>query len=314
MLISGATGSGKSVCLTSIITSLVLLYSPYNLRLLLIDPKRVELAAFSNIPHLLCEVITNPKKANFALKELVSEMDSRFKIFKEKRCKNIFEYNEENHDLHFHMPYIVAVIDELANLMMAGGKEVEDQIRILTQTARAAGIHLIVATQRPSTDIITGVIKANIPTRISFAVSSSIDSRTILDRTGAEKLLGKGDMLYLSPEDNLLKRLQGILVTKKETDQICKFASKQSKQCFVSNFHDIINQSESALNQSQEKKDVLYDEAKAFILETRKASASLLQRRFSIGYNRAARLIDYFEEEGIIGPATNSSKSREVLI
>ena len=314
LLIAGATGSGKSVCLNAIITSLMMLYSPHHLRLLLIDPKKIEFAFYSDIPHLLAPIVTDSRKAAAVLKQVVAEMDRRYELFTHLKARNIQEYNNQLKPSE-QLPYILVIIDELADLMIIAAKEVEQSIMRLTQLARACGIHLILATQRPSTDVITGVIKANIPARIAFAVSSSIDSRTILDHGGAEKLLGAGDMLYQPPSYNALQRIQGILVTDKEIKQVCKTTSRQLSQKFDDDFLNLKNvDKNSNSNSSSDDADELYDEAKAYVIQSQKASASWLQRRFSIGYNRAARIIDQLEEDGIIGPPTGSSKPRDVLV
>lgn len=328
LLVAGATGSGKSVCINCIIASILMRTKPNEVKLVLVDPKKVELSMYNGIPHLLIPVVTDPKKANDALKRIVREMEDRYDRFSEKGVKNITTYNEwvdkQNENLpeeekYAHMHYIVVIVDELADLMMVASKEVEDSIMRITQMARAAGIHLIIATQRPSTDVITGVVKANIPSRISFAVSSSIDSRTILDQTGAEKLLGKGDMLFLPMGENAPVRVQGAYVSDEDLQKIVDHTITQQKAQYDEKFLNLgeNNNDNPGLDDVKDAKeeydDPLYNEIVEFVVMTGKASASLLQRKFRLGYNRAARCIDLLEERGIIGPA-NGSKPREVLI
>lgn len=328
MLVAGATGSGKSVCINNIILSVIMRSTPDEVKMVLIDPKKVEFNAYEGIPHLLMPVVTDPKKASAALQKIVVEMDDRYETFKNSGTKNISTYNEyiekqlkknPNYGLK-KMPFILVIIDELADLMLVAAKEVEDSIMRITQLARAAGIHLIVATQRPSTDVITGVVKSNIPTRISFAVSSSIDSRTILDMTGAEKLLGKGDMLYKPMDDNTPTRVQGSFVSDDEIQRVVDFVkSKSHPPRYSEKFTNLeVNNSSSSFggassNANSENKDVLYNEILDYAVRMGQISASLIQRKYSIGYNRAARIIDQFEEEGIVGPA-KGSKPRDVLI
>ena len=328
MLVAGATGSGKSVCINNIILSVIMRSTPDEVKMVLIDPKKVEFNAYEGIPHLLMPVVTDPKKASAALQKIVVEMDDRYETFKNSGTKNISTYNEyiekqlkKNPDCGLKkMPFILVIIDELADLMLVAAKEVEDSIMRITQLARAAGIHLIVATQRPSTDVITGVVKSNIPTRISFAVSSSIDSRTILDMTGAEKLLGKGDMLYKPMDDNTPTRVQGSFVSDDEIQRVVDFVkSKSHPPRYSEKFTNLeVNNSSSSFggassNANSENKDVLYNEILDYAVRMGQISASLIQRKYSIGYNRAARIIDQFEEEGIVGPA-KGSKPRDVLI
>ncbi len=328
MLVAGATGSGKSVCINNIILSVIMRSTPDEVKMVLVDPKKVEFNAYEGIPHLLMPVVTDPKKASAALQKIVVEMDDRYETFKNSGTKNISTYNEyiekqlkKNPDCGLKkMPFILVIIDELADLMLVAAKEVEDSIMRITQLARAAGIHLIVATQRPSTDVITGVVKSNIPTRISFAVSSSIDSRTILDMTGAEKLLGKGDMLYKPMDDNTPTRVQGSFVSDDEIQRVVDFVkSKSHPPRYSEKFTNLeaSNSSSSfggaASNANSENKDVLYNEILDYAVRMGQISASLIQRKYSIGYNRAARIIDQFEEEGIVGPA-KGSKPRDVLI
>ena len=323
LLVAGTTGSGKSVCINSMIISLIMRAKPDEVKLVLVDPKKVELSMYNGIPHLITPVITDPKKANLALKKIVSEMENRYEIFENSGTKNIAGYNayidKKNEKLPVnerikHLPFIVVIIDELADLMLVAAKEVEDSIMRITQMARAAGIHLIVATQRPSTDVITGVVKANIPSRISFAVSSSIDSRTILNMMGAEKLLGKGDMLFLPQGENTPVRIQGNFINDEEIKRVVDYAVKQQLAHYDSTFtlEEEEMHATTMLNDSDAMEEPLYNEIVDFVINTGKASASLLQRKFRLGYNRAARAIDLLEERGIIGP-NNGSKPREVL-
>jgi len=323
LLVAGSTGSGKSVCINSFIASILLRMRPDECKLVLVDPKKVELSNYNGIPHLMCPVVSDPKKASIALQKIVAEMEHRYDVFSEKNVKNISGYNEwvekqnkqAGTEIEKKMPFIVVIIDELADLMLVAAKEVEDSIMRITQMARAAGIHLIVATQRPSTDVITGVVKANIPSRISFAVASQIDSRTILDMGGAEKLLGKGDMLYLPMGENSPIRIQGNFISDEETQRLIDYVSKEQLAQYDNSL------TESAPNhmaagegfEKEEYDDPLYNEIVDFAIETGKISASLVQRRFKVGYNRAARIIDLLEERGIIGPQ-NGSKPREVLV
>ena len=330
MLVAGTTGSGKSVCINGIICSILMRAKPDEVKLVMVDPKVVELSVYNGVPHLMCPVVSDPKKAAVALSKMVAEMERRYETFSETKTKNIESYNayidkwNEEHKgddvKKARLPYIVVIIDELADLMMVAAKEVEDSILRITQKARAAGIHLIVATQRPSTDVITGLIKANIPSRISFAVGSGIDSRTILDMTGAEKLLGKGDMLFLPIGVNYPTRIQGSFITDDEIKRIIDFTIDQQKAQYDeslmnldANDHNVNNASGTEFGDAANDEDPLYNDIVQFVIETQKASASLLQRRFKLGYNRAARLVDLLEERGIIGPA-NGSKPREVLV
>ncbi len=323
LLVAGSTGSGKSVCINSILASILMRSKPDEVKLVLVDPKKVELSIYNGIPHLLAPVVTDPKRANIALKRIVSEMERRYDVFEDSKTKNIESYNayidKKNEGLpdsekEKHMPFIVVIIDELADLMLVAAKEVEDSIMRITQMARAAGIHLIVATQRPSTDVITGVVKANIPSRISFAVSSGIDSRTILDMTGAEKLLGKGDMLFLPQGTNSPLRIQGTFISEEETKALVDFVCAQQKAHYDETL--TMDEEEKGATTMTENKDdyeePLYNEIVEFVISQGKASASLLQRRFRLGYNRAARCIDLLEERGIVGPP-NGAKPREVL-
>ncbi len=323
LLVAGSTGSGKSVCINSILASILMRAKPDEVKLVLVDPKKVELSIYNGVPHLMTPVVTDPKKANIALQRIVAEMERRYDVFEESKTKNIESYNEYIDKKNMNLPeaekikklpYIVVIIDELADLMLVAAKEVEDSIMRITQMARAAGIHLIVATQRPSTDVITGVVKANIPSRISFAVSSGIDSRTILDMVGAEKLLGKGDMLYLPQGVNSPIRIQGTFISEKETKDIVDFVCKQQKAEYNKAF-EISDEDRGATTmlKNDDYEEPLYNEIVDFVVEQGKASASLLQRRFRLGYNRAARCIDLLEDRGIVGPQ-NGSKPREVLI
>ena len=327
LLVAGSTGSGKSVCINSILASILMRSTPDEVKLILVDPKKVELSIYNGIPHLLIPVVTDPKKANIALKRVVAEMERRYDVFEESKTKNIESYNNYLEKLnetlpdgekHKKMPYMVVIIDELADLMLVAAKEVEDSIMRITQMARAAGIHLIVATQRPSTDVITGVVKANIPSRISFAVSSGIDSRTILDMVGAEKLLGKGDMLFLPQGVNAPLRIQGTFISEEETkkivDYVCHQQTKKNDPMFdIDKLEGGTTMVEEEVSHGKDAmEEPLYDEIVEFVTEQGKASASLLQRRFRLGYNRAARCIDLLEERGIVGPP-NGSKPREVL-
>ncbi len=328
LLVAGSTGSGKSVCINGIICSILMRAKPDEVKLVMVDPKKVELSGYNGVPHLMRPVVTDPKEASVALSKIVAEMERRYDTFSETKTKNIATYNDyvekKNKTLPADeqikkMPFIVVIIDELADLMLVASKDVEASIMRITQMARAAGIHLIIATQRPSTDVITGVVKANIPSRISFAVSSSIDSRTILDMTGAEKLLGKGDMLFLPMGEADPERIQGAYISDDEIKRIIDYTVEQQKAEYDQSFMNLSGDSEKSASQKEdmaqveEYDDPLYNEIVEFVIETQKASASLLQRRFKLGYNRAARIIDLLEERGIIGPS-NGSKPREVLV
>ena len=322
LLVAGSTGSGKSVCINCIISSILMRSRPDQVRLVLVDPKKVEFSMYEGVPHLLSPVVTDPRKASIALKNIVGEMERRYELLEHTKNKNIVGYNKfcETHSEYQKLPYIVVIIDELADLMLVAAKEVEDSIMRITQMARAAGIHLIVATQRPSTDIITGVVKANIPSRISFAVSSQIDSRTILDMGGAEKLLGKGDMLFLPMGESIPIRIQGAFVSEEEIEKLVNYTISQQKAIYDETL-TVDKSSETNNNSiggddyvsSDEYDDPIYNEVVDFAVSTGKISASLIQRKFRLGYNRAARIIDLLEERGIIGPA-NGSKPREVLV
>lgn len=316
LLIAGATGSGKSVCINTLITSIVYKSSPQDVKMLMIDPKVVELSVYNGIPHLLIPVVTDPKKASSALYWAVNEMTQRYNQFAENNVRNIDSYNElmERISSENKMPRIVIVIDELADLMMVAANDVEDAICRLSQMARAAGMHLVIATQRPSVDVITGVIKANIPSRISFAVSSQIDSRTILDMSGAEKLLGRGDMLFLPIGENKPIRIQGSYISEKEVENVVKFLKNSSESDYN---EEIIEKIESNVQDNKprgnDETDELFYEAVQICIEYGQGSASMLQRRLRIGFNRAARLIDEMEKMGIVGPQ-EGSKPRQVLI
>jgi DNA segregation ATPase FtsK/SpoIIIE, S-DNA-T family len=308
-LIAGATGSGKSVCINTMLVSLLFKATPEQLRLLLIDPKMVELAPYNRIPHLISPVITDVKAATAALRWAVEEMERRYELFAQIGARDLKRYNQlAEREGREHLPYIVIVIDELADLMMVSPADVEEAICRIAQKARACGIHLIVATQRPSVDVITGLIKANIPTRIAFSVSSQADSRTIIDMGGAEKLLGKGDMLYLGNGSSKPVRLQGTFVSDEEIDEIVQHVRKQREPSYLFAQEELMKKS-----QSFEEEDELFYEACEFVVEQGGASTSSLQRRFRIGYNRAARLIDMMEQHGIISEA-KGSKPRDVLI
>lgn len=314
LLIAGSTGSGKSVCVNTIITSILLKNKPDKVKLIMIDPKMVELSIYDGIPHLLTSVVTDPLKAADVLHKVVLEMESRYREFARTRVRNIEGYNKiaEKDPDYKELPYIVVIIDELADLMMVSSKEVEESIARIAQKARAAGIHMIIATQRPSVDVITGVIKTNIPSRIAFAVSSSVDSRTILDKSGAETLLGKGDMLYLSADSSKPIRIQGAFLSDDEVEKVVDFVKSQSEAQYDPNMTPSEVSSQSS-GSSADEADPLYKEVLLFIAKTQKASASLLQRRFKIGYNRAARIIDMLEEDGYIGPV-DGSKPRKVFL
>ena len=329
LLVAGATGSGKSVCINCIILSILMRTKPDEVKLIMVDPKKVELGIYNGVPHLVTPVVTDPRKASLALKKAVSEMERRYDLFEECGTKNISGYNKMIEEKNKKLPpeeqlkkmsYWVVIVDELADLMLVAKKEVEDSIARITQMARAAGIHLIIATQRPSTDVITGLIKSNIPSRISFAVSSFVDSRTILDMGGAEKLLGRGDMLFLPMGESTPKRIQGAFVSEEEIKRVVDYVCSQQKAMYDDNFlnsepTEVSGEAYQHSNNDDEEEydDPLYNDVVEFVVTSGKASASLLQRKFKLGYNRAARIIDLLEERGIIGPQ-NGSKPREVLI
>lgn len=311
LLISGATGAGKSICLNSIILSFLYQNSPEDLRFILVDPKKVEMTNYNGIPHLLTPVVTEVDKTINSLKWLVAEMERRLKLFSEKGSRDIISYNSKLRDKK--LPYLVLIIDELADLMAVAANEVEACIVRLAQMARASGIHLILATQRPSVNVITGLIKANIISRVAFAVASQVDSRTILDMSGAEKLLGNGDMLYLDAEIGKPKRVQGVYVSEKEIRNITGWIKEQGEPEYKEEILEKQKSSSVSGLSSDDIEDELFDDAKTVIMQAGKASASFLQRRLRIGYARAARLLDILEEQGIVGPA-NGAKPREILI
>ncbi|MGX7245964.1 DNA translocase FtsK [Enterococcus quebecensis] len=318
LLIAGSTGSGKSVAINGIISSILMRAKPHEVKLMMIDPKMVELNVYNGIPHLLTPVVTNPRKAAQALQKVVQEMEFRYEKFAATGVRNISGYNElviqknledgENRPI---LPFIVVIVDELADLMMVASNEVEDAIIRLAQMARAAGIHMILATQRPSVDVITGIIKANVPSRMAFAVSSGTDSRTIIDSNGAEKLLGRGDMLFLPMGENKPIRVQGAFISDHEVERIVTFVTEQQEADYQESM--MPTEEETTGSHSEASQDELYEEAKALVVEMQTASISLLQRRFRIGYNRAARLVDELEEHGVIGPS-EGSKPRKVFL
>lgn len=320
LLVAGATGSGKSVCINSMIVSLLLRTTPDEVKMILIDPKKVEMLPYANMPHLLCPVVIDPKKASVALKKVVKEMDSRYDKFANNGVRNIEGYNKlmesKGEPL---LPNIVVIIDELADLMLVAAKEVEESIQRITQLARAAGIYLIVATQRPSVDVITGVIKANIPSRIAFSVSSQIDSRTIIDRGGAEQLLGKGDMLMDISGSGTLNRVQGVFVSDDEIFNVVNYIKSKYNVNYDNEFLNLEEENKEQVNnnlassEDNNNDEALYEEIKDFVIRNQKASTSLLQRYFMLGYARAARMMDKLESEKIISEA-NGAKPREVLV
>lgn len=312
LLVAGATGSGKSVCINGIITSILYKAKPDEVKFLMVDPKMVELNVYNGIPHLLAPVVTDPKRASLALKKIVVEMEKRYELFSKSGTRNIEGYNKLMKDnLPAVLPFIVVIVDELADLMMVAANDVEEAITRLAQMARAAGIHLIIATQRPSVDVITGVIKANIPSRIAFGVSSNVDSRTILDMAGAEKLLGRGDMLFMPMGSSKPIRVQGAYLTDQEVENIVDYVRDQGMPTEYD--ESLVPEIEESTGNGDEMLDELYDQAVQVILEAKQASVSLLQRRMRVGYTRAARLIDSMEARGIIGPY-EGSKPREVLL
>jgi len=329
LLIAGTTGSGKSVCINTILASLLLTRSPHDVKLILIDPKMVELQAFATVPHMMCPVVTDARQATGVLLWAVEKMEGRYELFKSAAVKNVKGYNALGEEglkkvlgddfdperTPRHLPYIVVVIDEFADLMAVSKKEAELAITRLAQKSRAAGIHVIVATQRPSTDVITGVIKGNLPTRIAFQVASKIDSRVILDHSGAEKLLGGGDMLYTPPQAAQLKRVQGALVEDSEIQAIVSFVSTNSAPNFSQELIQVANgeHQPNASGGMSGEEDPLWDEAVRVILKSKRGSASLLQRALGVGYTRASRLIDMMTEAGIVGPH-KGSKVREILL
>ncbi|MCQ9207963.1 MAG: DNA translocase FtsK [Omnitrophica bacterium] len=316
LLIAGTTGSGKTVCVNSIIISLLFNASPDEIQFLMVDPKMVELAIFNDLPHLLCPVLTDHNKVSSALGWVVDEMDRRFQLLKKVGVRNIDAYNEklkttEEKERFQKMPYLIIIIDELADLMMVARQQVEHAITRLAQLSRAVGIHLILATQRPSVNVITGVIKANFPARISFQVASKVDSRTVLDINGADKLLGRGDLLFIRPGQHKVVRAQGSLIFDRELERIVGFIKGQKPPDYNQELLEV-QQRKGRFGKKFEK-DELYDEGVKVILQTKQASVSMLQRRLGLGYTRAARLIDMMEEEGVVGPY-RGSKPREILI
>jgi DNA segregation ATPase FtsK/SpoIIIE-like protein len=325
LLIAGATGAGKSVALNSILISMLYKASPDEVKFILVDPKRLELGLYADLPHLLTPIVTDPKRASYSLKWAVSEMENRYKHLAAFGVRNIDQYNTDvcagfdpkrdadNDDAPKPLPYIVVIIDELADLMMVSARDVEESITRLAQMARAVGIHLILATQRPSVDVITGLIKANFPSRISFRVSSKVDSRTIIDTNGAEGLLGQGDMLFLPPGTSRLVRVHGAYVDEKEVKRVCDFIRAQGKPAY----DERVTMSEKEMEGSEMgelRRDEKYHEAVRIVIEMGRASTSVLQRRLRIGYGRAASIIDMMEHEGIIGPEEGASKPRQVLV
>ena len=321
LLIAGSTGSGKSVAINTIITSILMKSYPEDVKLVLIDPKMVELSVYNGIPHLLIPVVTDAKLATNALRKTVKEMERRYQLFAAGGVRNITEYNQKvdennadkSNSVMEKLPYIVVIVDELSDLMMVAGHDVEDAIVRLAQMARAAGIHMILATQRPSVDVITGLIKANVPSRISFAVSSGVDSRTILDQVGAEKLLGRGDMLFLPIGAAKPERVQGAFISVNEVEKIVSWVKDQQEAVYNEDMIPSKNDSDSQTESEDEPEDEFYDQAVALVRKQQSASVSMLQRRFRIGYNRAARIVDAMEAKGIVGPS-EGSKPRQVLI
>ncbi|PIE59135.1 MAG: cell division protein FtsK [Desulfobulbus propionicus] len=311
LLIAGATGAGKSVAINAFIASILFKAAPEDVRLLMIDPKRIELSAYDDIPHLLHPVVVEAKMASRALMWAVREMERRYKLLEEYRVKSFASFNQKAEEK---IPYIVIIVDELADLMMVASKDVETSIARLAQMARAAGMHIVLATQRPSVDVLTGLIKANFPTRISFKVSSKVDSRTVLDGSGAEHLLGKGDMLFLPPGAAKLQRIHGAFISEEETEKIIEFLKKQGTAEYDENVLKSVEE-ETGLEDlgEQEEYDEKYDEAVAVVTETGQASISMVQRRLRVGYNRAARMIEVMEREGIVGPA-DGARPREVFV
>jgi S-DNA-T family DNA segregation ATPase FtsK/SpoIIIE len=309
LLVAGSTGSGKSVSLNTMICSILFKATPLNVRFMMIDLKMLELSPYEGIPHLLLPVMTNAKNAKTALRWLIDEMERRYQLMSEKSVRNIDKYNqkvakEEGETI----PYIVVVIDELADLMMVSSKDVEEYIARLAQMARASGIHLILATQRPSVDVLTGIIKANFPARMSFKVTSKVDSRTILDANGAESLLGAGDMLFLSPGVGRLQRIHSPFVTEGEIKRVVEFLKDQG----TPTYHEEILEEKGEEEDEEDMNDEKYEEAIEFVHDKGEASISMIQRRFRIGYNRAARIVERMEREGVVGPSTGI-KPREVL-
>ena len=319
LLIAGTTGSGKSVCINGLVASILYTKGPKDVRLIMVDPKVVELNVYNGIPHLLTPVITEPKRVLKMLSWLVDEMERRYQVFSQAGVRNIENFNSRIKEFGYateKMPYIVLIMDEFADLMTVIGKDIEDYIRRLMAKARAAGIHVVMATQRPSAEVVTGTIKNNIPTRIAFAASSAVNSRIVLDEQGAENLLGKGDMLLSTQSSPGLVRIQGAFLSEEEVDQIVAFVKTQGEPDYLDEaiFEDEpeSDAGEISLEDLDNGDADLYEKAKQICFERKGASASYLQRRLSIGYNRAARLVEQMEEEGIVGPA-NGSKPREIL-
>jgi len=320
LLVAGSTGSGKSVAVNGIIASILMKARPDEVKFMMVDPKMVELSVYNDIPHLLIPVVTNPRKASRALQKVVDEMENRYELFSKVGARNIAgynakvaEYNAQSEYKQIPLPLIVVIVDELADLMMVASKEVEDAIIRLGQKARAAGIHMILATQRPSVDVISGLIKANVPSRIAFAVSSGTDSRTILDENGAEKLLGRGDMLFKPIDENHPVRLQGSFISDEDVERIVAFVKNQAEADYDDSFDPgEVSESDMESGGSEDGGDPLFEEAKALVIETQKASASMIQRRLSVGFNRATRLMEELEAAGVIGPA-EGTKPRKVL-
>lgn len=320
LLVAGSTGSGKSVAVNGIIASILMKARPDEVKFMMVDPKMVELSVYNDIPHLLIPVVTNPRKASRALQKVVDEMENRYELFSKVGARNIAgynakvaEYNAQSEYKQVPLPLIVVIVDELADLMMVASKEVEDAIIRLGQKARAAGIHMILATQRPSVDVISGLIKANVPSRIAFAVSSGTDSRTILDENGAEKLLGRGDMLFKPIDENHPVRLQGSFISDEDVERIVAFVKNQAEADYDDSFDPgEVSESDMESGGSDDGGDPLFEEAKALVIETQKASASMIQRRLSVGFNRATRLMEELEAAGVIGPA-EGTKPRKVL-
>lgn len=320
LLVAGSTGSGKSVAVNGIIASILMKARPDEVKFMMVDPKMVELSVYNDIPHLLIPVVTNPRKASRALQKVVDEMEKRYELFSKVGARNIAgynakvaEYNAQSEYKQVPLPLIVVIVDELADLMMVASKEVEDAIIRLGQKARAAGIHMILATQRPSVDVISGLIKANVPSRIAFAVSSGTDSRTILDENGAEKLLGRGDMLFKPIDENHPVRLQGSFISDEDVERIVAFVKNQAEADYDDSFDPgEVSESDMESGGGDDEGDPLFEEAKALVIETQKASASMIQRRLSVGFNRATRLMEELEAAGVIGPA-EGTKPRKVL-
>lgn len=320
LLVAGSTGSGKSVAVNGIIASILMKARPDQVKFMMVDPKMVELSVYNDIPHLLIPVVTNPRKASKALQKVVDEMENRYELFAKVGVRNIAgfnakveEFNSQSEYKQIPLPFIVVIVDELADLMMVASKEVEDAIIRLGQKARAAGIHMILATQRPSVDVISGLIKANVPSRVAFAVSSGTDSRTILDENGAEKLLGRGDMLFKPIDENHPVRLQGSFISDDDVERIVNFIKAQADADYDESFDPgEVSENEGEFSDGDAGGDPLFEEAKSLVIETQKASASMIQRRLSVGFNRATRLMEELEIAGVIGPA-EGTKPRKVL-